>query len=116
MEKTNVEQETSIKPTKWRFVVLWLTWCYTFLTAFQFVQYIMVPDVLIEFFDVKNNHVSWTATIMNTGTGFKLKKTEKCVGFKNLEKNLKNLKNLEKKSGKMNGNPDHSIPTLSFQI
>ena len=76
MEKTNVEQETSIKPTKWRFVVLWLTWCYTFLTAFQFVQYIMVPDVLIEFFDVKNNHVSWTATIMNTGTGFKLKKTE----------------------------------------
>ena len=69
MEKTKTE-EHPIKTTKWRFVVLWLTWCYTFLTAFQFVQYIMVPDVLIQYFDIENNHVSWTATIMNTGKGY----------------------------------------------
>ena len=51
--------------TKWRFVIISLSWWITFLTAFQYVQYIMVPDLLTEYFNVSNTAISWTVTLMN---------------------------------------------------
>lgn len=61
-EKTG---KSDIGTTKWRFVIITLSWWITFLTAFQYVQYIMIPDVLTEYFSVTNHAVSWTATLMN---------------------------------------------------
>ena len=36
------------------------------MTAFQYVQYIMMPDVLTEYFEVTTYAISWTSTVMNT--------------------------------------------------
>ena len=66
VEHATEETGTSdIGTSKWRFVIVSLSWCITFLTAFQYVQYIMIPNVLTEYFNVTNLAISWTATLMN---------------------------------------------------
>ena len=64
-QATGESRPMEIGITKWRFVIISLSWWITFLTAFQYVQYIMVPDVLTEYFNVSNSAISWTATLMN---------------------------------------------------
>ena len=58
--------EYTIKLSKWRFAVLVISWLVKFLTSFQYVQYIMVSDVLMEFFSVSSYTVSWATTVMST--------------------------------------------------
>lgn len=64
--ENHVADEQRIQTTKWRFIIILLSWLCKFLTSFQYVQYIMVPDVLIEYFDVSHYVISWTSTVMNT--------------------------------------------------
>ena len=56
-EKPNTEK-IQIKTSKWRFSILFLTWAYKFITSFQYVECLFIPNVVSEYFQIQVHLVS----------------------------------------------------------
>ena len=56
-EKPNTEK-IQIKTSKWRFSILFLTWAYKFITSFQYVECLYIPNVVSEYFQIQVHLVS----------------------------------------------------------
>ena len=57
-------QKKEIK-SKYRFVILLLVWLISFVTSFQYVEYVNLPQSVLEYFQISHTEISWTITIMN---------------------------------------------------
>ena len=61
VEKEHQKSEKS----KYRFVILTLVWLISFVTSFQYVEYVNLPQSVLEYFEISHTEISWTITIMN---------------------------------------------------
>lgn len=51
-------EKIQIKTSKWRFSILFLTWAYKFITSFQYVECLFIPNVVSEYFQIQLHSVS----------------------------------------------------------
>jgi len=58
------QQKIEVK-SSYRFVILLLVWLISFVTAFQYVEYVNLPQPVLEYFQISHTEISWTITIMN---------------------------------------------------
>lgn len=57
-------QKKEVK-SQYRFVILLLVWLISFVTSFQYVEYVNLPQSVLEYFQISHTEISWTITIMN---------------------------------------------------
>ena len=53
------ESKTSMK----RWLILALFWCVSFLSGFQWIQFVNLPEIFTDFYGVTENALAWTSMI-----------------------------------------------------
>ena len=64
-EKYEIEETPSyeVKPTTRRWFVLMIYFGNAALCSFQWVNYVMIPDIFTEYFGIDNGMISWTTQL-----------------------------------------------------
>ena len=76
VEEKPTTEKIEIKTSKWRFSILILTWAYKFITSFQYVECLFIPNVVSKYFQIQVHLVSQIGSKLEMNLFRKL-----CVGI-----------------------------------